>query len=91
MPRKKTLEEVVAGFRAVHGDRYDCELVVYKGSATKVSVICEIHGSFDVTSYHHSKGVGCRQCFFDSQKITKAMFVERSQHHFCNRYDYSLF
>lgn len=91
MPRKKTLEEMVAGFHAVHGDRYGYELLVYKGSATKVSVVCKIHGPFHVTPNHHSKGVGCRQCFFDSQKITKAAFVERSQRHFFDRYDYSLF
>ncbi len=91
MPRKKTLDEVIAGFREVHGERYGYERVFYRNSTTKISVECKIHGFFDVTPNHHSRGVGCRHCFFDSQKITKAVFVERSQSFFFNRYDYLLF
>lgn len=40
---------------------------------------------------HHKNGVGCKKCYFDSQKISKKEFVWRSKEFFGNKYDYSLF
>ena len=91
MPRKKTLQEVMAEFRAIHGDHYDYSSVEYVNSSTKVKVGCPVHGEFAITPGHHSKGVGCRKCYFESQKTSKEEFVTRAQRHFGNRYDYSLF
>ena len=91
MPRKKTQAEVVQQFRGVHGDRYDYSRVLYVDNSTKVGVICSVHGSFSIQPGHHLNRVGCKKCFFDSQKLTKAEFIERSEKHFGSRYDYSLF
>lgn len=90
MPRKKTLEEVLAGFHAVHADRYDYSQVRYQNSSTKVEVVCRQHGAFFIDPSHHLNGVGCRKCYFDRQKTSRAEFIERSREHFGNRYDYSL-
>ena len=91
MPKKKTKEEILSEYYIAHGDRYDYSKVIYVNSSTKVEIICQQHGVFEITTGHHKKGVGCRQCYFDSQKISKQEFVRRSQKHFGLRYDYSLF
>jgi len=82
MPRKKTLQEVIAEFREVHGDYYDYSLAKYVNSFTKMEVGCPVHGQFEVTPGHHRKGVGCRKCYFESQKTSKEEFVARAQPHF---------
>ncbi|WP_085977548.1 hypothetical protein [Runella slithyformis] len=91
MPLKETKIEVINAFRKTHGDKYDYSLVGYKNSTTKIKVICSTHGIFEVAPTHHKKGVGCRKCYFESQKLSKEEFIIRSQKYFANRYDYSLF
>ena len=91
MPRKKTQEEILIDFRKQHGEKYDYSLVEYVNSTTKVTVICPKHGEFKVRPKEHVKGSGCRKCYDDSQKISKEEFVRRSQEHWEDLYDYSLF
>lgn len=91
MPKKKTQEEVIAEFKAVHGSFYGYSMVVYKNNSTEIIVLCPVHGSFPITPGHHKNGVGCRKCYDQRQKMTKDEFVRRSQKHFGDRYDYSLF
>lgn len=93
MPKLRTQQDVLDAFRAAHGDRYGYELVRYRGTQNKVTVVCRIHGTFDVLPNHHENGTGCRRCYFDRQRetraITKKAFIETSQTHFGDRYDYS--
>lgn len=91
MPHKKSQEEILEQFKAVHGDRYGYSNVHYKNSSTKVEVICRNHSSFSILPRDHINGVGCRECYFESQKLTKSEFVSRSRAHFGNRYDYGRF
>ncbi|GGA12150.1 hypothetical protein [Okeania sp. KiyG1] len=91
MGTKKTKEQILSEFIKVHGDYYDYSKVEYVNTSTKIKVICPKHGLFEITPGHHKNGVGCRKCYFESQKITKEEFVRRSQKYFGNRYDYSLF
>lgn len=91
MPHRKTQAQVLEQFRAVHGDRYDYSQVAYSTSSKKVDVICLEHGLFSILPGHHINGVGCRTCYFKTQKITKAEFVRNSKKHFGDRYDYSSF
>jgi predicted nucleic-acid-binding Zn-ribbon protein len=91
MPRPKTQVEVIEQFHSTHGDRYDYSQVVYSTSLKKVEVTCRKHGLFYISPGHHMNGVGCRKCYFEKQKTTKAEFVEKSKAHFGNRYDYSSF
>ena len=91
MPKRKTQEEIIAEFKKVHGSFYNYSKVEYKNSSTKVVVICPFHGEFLIAPSHHKNGVGCRKCYFNSQRITKEEFIRRSREKFGNRYDYSLF
>lgn len=46
MPRRKTQEETIAQFKAVHGDKYDYSKVEYKRCDSKIRIICPKHGEF---------------------------------------------
>lgn len=91
MPKKKTQIQVINEFHKVHGNRYDYSLVNYVNSSTKIRVICSVHGEFEIDPGHHKNGSGCRQCYFESQRISKEEFIQRAEKHFGDRYDYSLF
>lgn len=91
MPKRKTHSEIILEFLKAHGNYYGYSEVVYKNSATKVKVICPVHGAFMIAPGHHKNGVGCSKCYFDSQKTSKQEFVRRSQEVFGDRYDYSFF
>lgn len=91
MPKRKNHSEIIAEFFEAHGDYYDYSEVVYINSTTKVKIICSVHGEFLIAPSHHKNGVGCRKCYFDSQRISKEGFVKRSREIFESRYDYSLF
>lgn len=63
MSRKLTLEQVIAGFQKVHGDKYDYSLITeYKNNEQKLPIICPRHGIFYQGQYVHSKGAGCPEC-----------------------------
>ena len=63
MKHKKTLEEVISEFYAVHGDRYDYSKVVYTGRENKVTIECPDHGQFDMRCRVHLKSdYGCPMC-----------------------------
>ena len=91
MPRRKSQAQVLEQFRAVHGDRYNYSKVIYSNSIEKVDVICQEHGVFSILPGHHINGVGCRKCYFDTQKTTKPEFLKKSKEHFGERFDYSFF
>jgi len=91
MPRKLTQDEVIEQFQQVHGTRYDYRLLSYRGSHEPVTVICPVHGPFDVAPGHHKNGVGCRHCYFDRNRKKLADFILRAETaHSGGRYDYSL-
>lgn len=54
--------------RAVHGDRYDYSAVIYKNSASNVTIICSEHGKFSQTPSNHVSGSGCPACAQDERK-----------------------
>ena len=44
--RNKTTEDFIKEAQYVHGDKYDYSKSEYKGSKTKVCIICPEHGEF---------------------------------------------
>lgn len=91
MPGRLSTGEVISRFRGQHRNRYDYSRVEYRGSSVSVVIICKRHGVFSILPQHHWKGVGCKQCAFEAQRISKSEFVERARKHFGDRYDYSQF
>ena len=62
MSRKKTKQEFIDEARGVHGDWYDYGHVDYRGSKTKVTIVCPEHGPFEQTPSKHLYGQGCSVC-----------------------------
>jgi hypothetical protein len=48
--------------KMVHGDRYDYSKAKYVDYATKVKIICKIHGEFEQLPSNHFHGHNCMKC-----------------------------
>ena len=57
-----TTQEFVEKAHKVHGTKYDYSKVEYKNTATKVCIVCPIHGDFWQTPNNHLFGAGCPAC-----------------------------
>jgi hypothetical protein len=88
MPKKKTLEEVIADFRKAHGDRYDYSKVEYVNAKTKVLIICQDHGEFWQRPGCHKKGRGCAECG-GTNLLTTQQVIKKFRKIHGERYDYS--
>ena len=59
---QKAKDDFIEKARAVHGDRYNYDRVVYIASKRKVKITCKAHGIFEQTPNHHLSGKGCPSC-----------------------------
>lgn len=87
--KNKTTEDIINGFKKRHGDKYDYQLVKYKGIYENVKISCLIHGIFEQTPNSHLDGHGCPKCG-KSEKITTTTFIEKSEIIHNYKFDYSL-
>ena len=60
--RRKGIDEVLAGFRNKHGNKYDYSKVKYKNTNSKIIIICKEHGEFLQAPSMHLFGHGCAFC-----------------------------
>lgn len=95
MARKLTQEEFIQRARKVHGNKYDYSKVEYKGSKTKVCIICPLHGEFWQSPNHHLRGCDCPKCAIplrnlNPKRVGVDRFKERANIIHNNKYDYSL-
>ena len=86
--RRKQID-VINGFKAGHGNKYDYSKVLYVGGKTAVCIICPTHGKFYQRPTHHSSGCGCPQCASDKRKMTKSEFEVRAKEVHGEMYEYS--
>jgi len=93
MAKRKTQEEIIAAFKAAHGERYDYSQVIYVNAHTKVNIICPVHGVMPQNPDTHAKGYGCKKCgrgiAADKARSNTAKFVEKAREIHLNTYDYS--
>ena len=91
--KKLTKEEFISRSKECHGDVYDYSNVLYINTDVKVEIICQKHGSFYQTPYHHMKGCGCPQCAIENnkKKYSKGThnFIEECKNIHGDKYDYS--
>lgn len=91
--RTSTTEEFISKSRKIHGDKYDYSKVDYKGSKTKVCIICPVHGEFWQRPNEHLSGNGCSKCGRDitgeKRGLTIEKFIDTSNKVHNNFYDYS--
>ena len=91
-----TTEQFIEKAKQVHGDKYDYSKFVYTLSRGKSTVICNIHGDFEVSANNHLRGKKCPECakIISGQKRTlKAAktFVGDAKKIHKNKYSYSNF
>lgn len=86
--KRLTVEEFIRRAVKLYGDKYCYSKVEYRNSSTKVCVICRIHGDFMTIPNNFLKGHACPACA-GRQRITRAVFIERSNKKHSCRYDYS--
>ena len=90
-----TQDEFVERSRKLHNDKYDYSKVNYVNNATKVCIICPIHGEFWQRPMKHLKGNGCIYCRNEMVGIrhgfTTEQFIRRAEKiHGKGTFDYSL-
>lgn len=85
--KRGNTEDFIKKAVSIHGDKYDYSKVVYNKSSEKVTIICPIHGEFEMTPNNHLRGQGCPKCV-GKHKTTEEIIEEfRCVHG--NKYDYS--
>lgn len=73
--------------RQVHGDRYDYSKSIYKGTHTKLKVICHHHGSFYVTPASHiTQKANCPYCA--NYRFTPELFLRIANRIHASLYKY---
>ncbi|MBR6517568.1 MAG: DUF723 domain-containing protein [Bacilli bacterium] len=86
--------EFINKAKLIHGEKYDYSKVEYNHSQEKVTIICPIHGEFNITPNAHLNGQGCRLCGIDkrsrSQSIKTEEFIKKAIEKHGDKYDYSL-
>lgn len=96
MSTKSNIKEFIFKSKQIYGkNRYDYFKFVYKNNSTKSTIIChkldengKEHGEFLKNANKHLLGQGCPKCS-KLCKLTKNIFVKRSNKIHNNKYDYS--
>lgn len=90
---KYTQEEAIAIIKGIYGDKYDCSKFKYANSNTKSTLICPIHGEFQLSMHGITKGHGCPQCgrlsHADKTKYTFEQAKEEANKRFNGLYKYT--
>ena len=60
--RVVTTESFIAEAKEIYGERYDYSKVVYKNKDHRVTIVCPVHGDFQVYAREHLDGKGCPKC-----------------------------
>lgn len=95
---KLSLDEVIAQFNTVHGNKYLYDLVNYQGTHKKVKIRCKEHGVFEQTPSNHKNGNGCPTCALNNESreqaskkrvLSNEKVIEQFKEAHGERYDYS--
>ena len=89
-PKKRTIEEVIAAAKQVHGNRYDYSLIESSGVFDKVTIVCAEHGPFKQGINTHLSGSGCPKCFRNRKRLNNEIFILRGKEKYGDLFDYSL-
>lgn len=60
--------------KSIHGDYYDYSLINYTGLDNLISLICPIHGKFEITPHSiTSQKAGCNKCGYNKSAIKNGL------------------
>ncbi len=85
---KYNRSEIVDICNKIHNGVYDYSKFVFNGVANKMTVICSLHGDFDVEVYSHMNGTPCSKCSYDGRKTNYADFLIAANNLHNNKYQY---
>ena len=91
---KKTQADFIKESKEIHGDKYNYSKAVYTGIDNLITIICPIHGEFEITPYAHiNRKSQCKHCAKISgasrRKLPLKEFIKRSNIVHNNKFDYS--
>ena len=90
MPKKLTKEQQIEKANKIHNFYYSYEKFEYVNSVTKSTVICPLHGDFEMTMSNHThktKPQGCKRC---NHYINKEYIVQQGNLKHNGFYSYDL-
>lgn len=83
-----TTEEYIQEVNKVHNHKYIYTKTYYVDSHTKITVICPIHGDFEILATNHLCGDGCPLCS-KSPRYTTERWKIKAKEKQGDKYDYS--
>ena len=91
---RKTTKQIIEEAILIHGDKYGYNNTIYTDCETKIQIFCNIHNEyFELLSYHHLNGVGCKKCSIKSRsnKLLSNIedFIKKAKKIHGDKYDYS--
>lgn len=92
---RKTGDKFIEEAVGIHGNKYDYSKVIYKDASTNVTIICPIHGEFEMRPHNHigTHRQGCPLCGDmrkgDYQRGDTEKFIEDARKVHGDKYDYS--
>ncbi len=88
-----TREQFIRKAKQTHGNKYDYSRVQYRGSRSKIDIVCTKHGIFRQIAANHIQGQGCPSCnaerVGDRRRLTTGDFIRRARRIHKNKFDYS--
>lgn len=87
--RKMTTAEFINRCKSIHGDMYDYTGTRFDRSDKPITILCKTHGAFTQLASNHLRGMGCKPCSTDAQRLGANNFVEKAKLVHGNIYDYS--
>ena len=89
MPKQLTTLDFIKRAREIHGNKYDYSQTIYNNSSSKITIICQLHGEFNILARSHigKKKCGCRKCsYLKTENLNNFLKIAREVHD--NKYDY---
>ena len=71
-----TTNEFIKKSKKIHTNKYDYSLVNYTNNKSKVKIICQKHGLFEVKAGNHLRGDNCSACT-NNKKLTTDIFIKK--------------
>lgn len=90
--KKLTTEQFIERAKAIHGDKYIYDKVIYINTHSKVIITCPLHGDFEMTPANHTHKTqtqGCPKC--SGKKVFNTIdFITVAKEIHDDLYDYPL-
>ena len=86
---KNTNKEFFNKVKLLFNNKYDYSESIYINSRSKIKVICNIHGYFDIIAQNHLLGWGCNKCLENKKsELLKIDLLNRMSIIHNNKYEY---